>query len=78
MYLEESYGVTEENSQPSSSDDKNVPLQLYENALVDELERSTLREYISREKIEEIVIEKYRSNGNGISFKDVITETWEE
>jgi hypothetical protein len=76
IYLEGSYGVTEENSQPSSSssDDKNVLLQLYENALVDELERSTLRAYISKEKIEEIAIEKYRSNGKGITFKDVITK----
>jgi hypothetical protein len=76
MYLEGSYRVTEENSQPSSSssDDKNVLLQLYENALVDELERSTLRAYISKEKIEEIAIEKYRSNGNGIMFRDVITK----
>jgi Fic family protein len=66
--------MTEENLQSSSSDDKNVLPRVYENALVDELERSTLRAYISKEKIEEIAIEKYRSNGNGITFKDVVTK----
>jgi len=52
---------------------KNVPVQIDENVPVSELGHGVLaRSYTSEYKIKDIAIEKYRSGGNGITFKDVI------
>ena len=51
---------------------KNVPVQIGGNVLVGGLGHNLVpRSYISEHKIKEISIEKYKSSGTGITFKDI-------
>jgi hypothetical protein len=61
------------NGYPPNAPFKSEPVQIDENVLVKELGHDIFRrKYTSEHKIREIGIEKYMSNGNGITFGDIV------